>query len=126
MNAKVGGRNKIAGKGVFIRSVYSFLRTWSFALPAARYGTTVSSLWLLGTPRFISLACIVPRSAMVARQAAIHLAWIGDHLVGCACLVALAKIAKREIAKKSPKAQLTVRIVFRFPHERAKFDAGLP
>jgi hypothetical protein len=63
---------------------------------------------------------------MVARQAAIHLAWIGDHLVGCACLVALAKIAKREIAKKSPKAQLTVRIVFRFPHERAKFNAGLP
>lgn len=86
----------------------------------------ISSLWLPGTPTVISLACTVPRSAIVALQAAIQLAWIGDHLVGCACLLAPAKIAKREIAKKSRKAQLTVRIVFRSPQERAKFDAGLP
>ena len=126
MNAKLGGRNKIAGKAVLTKSVYSFLRTSSFALPAARYGTTVSSLWLPGTPGVISLACLVPRSAIVALQAAIHLAWIGDHFVGCACLLAPAKIAKREIAKKFRKAQLSARIGFPFPHERAKFDASLP
>src|SRR5579864_4956420 len=76
------------------------------ALPEAGYGTTVPSFWLPGTPRVISLARLVPRTAIVALQAAIHLARIDDHFIGCAGLLALAKVSKGEIAKKSRNAEL--------------------
>src|ERR1700691_4712011 len=77
------------------------VRSFCPALPAAGHGTTVSSVRLPGSPGVISLPRFVHRSAIAALQTAIHLAGIGDHFVGSAGLLGLAKIAKREASKAS-------------------------
>jgi hypothetical protein len=54
---------------------------WSFclALPAAGHGTTLSSMGLSTAARNLSVACFIHRSAIVALQAAVHLARIAHN-----------------------------------------------
>ena len=98
-------------------------RSFCFALPAAGHGAAVSSIRLPGFARPVSLARFVHRSAVAALQAAIHLAGVGYHRIGCAGLLALATIAKSKIAKERLASRLTV---FGSPPEGAEFHARLP
>ena len=86
-------------------------RTFCFALPTAEYGAALSSIRLSSATSDLSVARRNHRSAIVALQAAIHLAGINHYLIGRSGLLAVAEVTERAIAKGSREADLAARIV---------------
>src|SRR5580704_4616270 len=88
-------------------------RTVCFAFPPAQYGAAVPSVRLSGAPGDVSAARCEPRSAIVALQAAIHLARIGHYFIWRAGLLAVAEIAGCPRAQGCQPPELAARAVAR-------------
>src|SRR5580692_1339900 len=74
-------------------------RTLSFTLPPSEYGAALPGVRLPGASGDVPPACCLHRSAIVALQAALHLARPGNYFIWRAGLLAVAEVAERAIAK---------------------------